>query len=156
MGGSRFRHVLHTWENWGAWEDVSENIPHIRKPNGRLWKRVSGQVLAKSLEWIHRGEFLNKAEFNIEKGPTSLKDKTFIIDKDGRLKNANEYGQIPRDQNSQKLGDLPYFLKISKIREIVYVSDGAYHKDLQSLGNYIYKAGYKETLLSTDVRLLDI
>ena len=53
----------------GEYEGLSqENIPHIHKPNGWLWKRVSGQLVAKSLEWVHWGEFLNMAEFTIKKG----------------------------------------------------------------------------------------
>ena len=33
---------------------AQEVIPPVRKPNGRMWKRASGQVAAQSLEWIRR------------------------------------------------------------------------------------------------------
>ena len=61
-----------------------------------------------------------------KKGSAGLKDKALIVDKDGSLNTATEYERIPPYQNSLKLGKLPYFFKISKIREgIIYVSDGA-------------------------------
>ena len=34
---------------------AQEAIPHGHKPNWWMWKRVSGQSAAKSLEWIHWG-----------------------------------------------------------------------------------------------------
>ena len=110
-GGNAFN-TSFTHGGIGAYGRLSrENAPHIYKPNGWLWKMASGQVVARSLEWIDWWGFLNMAEFNIKKGPTGLKDKTLIIDKDGSLRTSSEYGQIPPDQNSQKLGGLPYFLK---------------------------------------------
>ena len=54
----RIRRVLHTWGNFGVWGMSRGNTPHIHKPNGRLWKRVSGQVASKSLAWIPRGGIL--------------------------------------------------------------------------------------------------
>ena len=132
-----------------------EDTPHIQKPNVWLWKRVSGQVEAKSLERIRRIKFLNMAEFSNKRTPGGLKDKRLIIDKDGSLKTADEYEQIPPDQNSLKLGNLPYFLKIAKIRETVYVSEGVCTiKTYKVWRNRLYKAGYTDPLLGTANRLL--
>ena len=84
-------------------------------------------------------------------------DKTLIVVKDGSLKTAIEYEQIPPDQNSLKLGELPYFFKISKIREIIYVSDGACTlKTYRDWRNFLYKAGYADPLLGTENRILTI
>ena len=102
---------------------AQEVIPRVHKPNGRMWKRASGQAAAKSLEWTHRGKILNMAEFDLKKGPF-LEEKTLIVDRDGSVKTADEYGYISPDQNSLKLGNVPYFLKSSKIREIIYVVEG--------------------------------
>ena len=134
-----------------------ENTPHAHKPNGWLWKRVSGQVAAKSLEWIHWAGFLNMAESNHKKATGGQKYKTLIIDKGSSFKTANEYGLIPPDQNSPKLGHLPYFLKISEIRKIIYVFEGVCTlKTYKVWHNHLYKAGYTETMLSTANRLLAI
>ena len=134
-----------------------EDIPHIRKPNGRVWIRASDQVAAQSIEWIPCGKVLNMAEFNIRKSPGGLTDKTLIIDKNGSLKTSNEYDQISLRQNALKVGKLPYFLKISKIREIIYVPEGAFSlKTYKVWRNRLYKAGCADALLSTDNRLLTI
>ena len=78
---------------------------------------------------------------NVKNG-SCLKDKTPVIDKDGSLKTSDEYEQIPPDQNSLKLGQLPYFFKISKIREIVYVSEGVCTLRTHRVWrNCLYKAG---------------
>ena len=69
------------------------SIPDIRKPFGYLWKMVSGQVAAISLEWIPWAQLLNMAEFNTKKGTDGQTDRTPIIDKDGNLKTSNEYGK---------------------------------------------------------------
>ena len=49
--------------------NYNEDIPPVHKPSGWLWKRVSGQVEAKSLEWIRCGEFSNMEEFIAKKNP---------------------------------------------------------------------------------------
>ena len=82
--------------------DCLEKTPHtFTNQTGGCGK---GRLVAKSLEWIPCGEFLNMAEFNIEKGPTGLKDKTLIIDKVGSLNTANEYEQIPPTRTRKSWG----------------------------------------------------
>ena len=61
-------------------------------------------------------------EFNAKKEYRS-KEQILTIG-DGKLKTANELGNISTGQNSLKLGKTPYFQKVSKIREIVYFSEG--------------------------------
>ena len=100
-----------------------ERIAAVRIPNGYLWKRANGQVAAKSSEWVHMWKLLNMAEFTTAKSKDGLKDKTLIIDKDGSLKTVKEYEQISLGRGSYYLAKLPYFLKISKIREIIYCSE---------------------------------
>ena len=95
------------------------------------------------------------AEFNNKKATCGLKVKTLIVDKDGSLKTSNGCGQIYPDRNSRKLGKLPYFLKISKVREIAYVSEGVCAiKTYKVWRNRLYKAGYTDPLLGTANRLL--
>ena len=69
------------------------------------------------------GELSNMAEFNTEKAKGEITDKTLIIDKDGSLKAADEYDQISPDPNAYRVGNIPYFLKIPKIMEIIYSSE---------------------------------
>ena len=59
------------------------------------------------------------AEFNTEEGPTGLQGKTLIIDQDSSLKTSDEYEQISTEQNSQKLGNLPYCLKSPKFAKSI-------------------------------------
>ena len=103
------------------------------------------------------GEFLNMADFSSKKGAGGLTDKPLIIDKDGSLKTPNEYGQISPDQNSYRLEKLPYFLRISKLRAIIYVSEGICTlKTYKIWRNLLYEAGYAATLISGSNRHLDI
>ena len=97
------------------------------------------------------------AEFNTNKGTDDLTDRTLIIDKDGSLKTPNEYGQISPDPNSYKLGNPPYFLRVSIISEIAYCSEGfSTLKTYKMWRNMLRKAGYAEILLSESSRLLAI
>ena len=75
-----------------------------------------------SLEWLHWIKFLSIWEFSAKKndGP---KDQIPIIE-DGELKTVNEFDYYSADLNALKLGKTPYFSKISKIREIIFVSEG--------------------------------
>ena len=50
-----------------------ESAPGAHKPNGWLWKRVSGQVARNSLEWLPWGKFLNMGEFPQFKNNSSRK-----------------------------------------------------------------------------------
>ena len=58
-------------------------------------------------------------EFNVWKS-SGLQEQTLIIDKDGSLKATDDFEHIDADRNSLKVGKAPYFLKISKIRGIIY------------------------------------
>ena len=76
----------------GEFERQHQEETPAHKPNGRLWKGVSGQAQAKSLEWIPcGGEILNMEEFNLEKS-SCLKEQALAIDKDGSLKDTDEFG----------------------------------------------------------------
>ena len=61
-------------------------------------------------------------EFSLKKNPC-LKEQTLTIGKDGNLTSINDFGNISSDRNDLKVGKTPYFLKISKIREIIYMSE---------------------------------
>ena len=78
-----------------------------------------------------------------------LKDQTLAIDKDGNPKASDDFGNIPPpSQNALKGGKTPYFLKISKIREIIYISAGVCSvKSYRLWYNALYKAGYAEPLI---------
>ena len=96
------------------------------------------------------------AEFDT-KGKDGLTDKTLIIDKDGSLETSNEYGQISPYPNSYRLGNLQYVFKISKIRGIIYFSEGfCTLKTYKNWHDALYKAGYAETLLVESNRHLAI
>ena len=97
-----------------------ETAPELHKPNGYLRKRAPCQLSAESTEWIRRVEFLNMADFDRRSSKEFQKGKMIVIDKEGSLRAADGYGRISRDAGAYHLGKLPYFLKISKIREVVY------------------------------------
>ena len=87
------------------------------------------------------------AEFNLKKGPC-LKEKAPIVDKDGSPKTANEYADIPPDLNSVKLGKVPFCFEISKISEIVYISEGVRTvKSYRHWRNSLRKAGCVDALV---------
>ena len=93
-------------------------------------------------------------EFSAKKndGP---KDQIPAIE-DGELKTVNEFDYYSSDMNALKLGKPPYFLKVSKIREIIFVSEGACSiGDYRERINALYRAGYAESLAQKDnLRLL--
>ena len=97
--------------------------PDICKPNGYLWKMTSGQFGSKSLEWTHWYKYMEIAEFNLRIPKDDRKDKMRILDKEGRLRTAEEYGDISLNPGSYSIGKLPYFIKISKIREVIYYAE---------------------------------
>ena len=140
----------------GDFERMSnERIPDARKPNGHIWKRVADQVARKSLEWTPWAMYKNLSEFNKQKN--SRGTKSFEIE-DGSLKVYNKYGDFVVDPASIQNAKTPYFLKVSKIREVIYVTEGvcsiiAY----KEWHNTLYKAGYTDSLVQKDEqRLLTI
>ena len=66
---------------------------------------------------------------------------------EGALKIVNEFGHFSADPGSIKHAKTPYFLKISKIREAIYASEGVFplwaYKEWR---NTLYKSGYAESL----------
>ena len=52
------------------------------------------------------------------------KDKMDIVAKEGSLSAAVEYESIYPDPGAYNLAKLPYFVKVSKIREIIYCAEG--------------------------------
>ena len=84
-----------------------------------------------------------------------MKEQALIIDKDGSLKATDDFEHISADRNSLIVGKDPYLLKISKIREIIYISDGACAlKSYRLRRNYLYKTGYKKAPIGTWASLL--
>ena len=47
-----------------------------------------------------------------------------ILNKEGILKTSDGYDSISLDAGTYSIGELPYFLKNSKIREIIYILRG--------------------------------
>ena len=138
----------------GAFETRSrETPPELHRPNGYLWRRASDQVAAKSLEWIHRAEFLNMSEFNQRRAKDGRKGKLIIIDKEGSPRTVEECGQIFLDPGSYHLGQLPYFLKISKTREAICCSENICNRrTYRTWRNMLYRAGYAETTIGESHR----
>ena len=63
-------------------------------------------------------------EFSIFKNIAS-KEKLITVS-EGNLKLVNEFGHFSADPDSINRSKTPYFLKVSKIREAIYVSEGAF------------------------------
>ena len=70
------------------------------------------------------GGILEYGRIQLKKNP-GLKEQTLTIDKDGNPKATDDFGNISPYQGALKVGKTPYFLKSSKIREIIYISEGA-------------------------------
>ena len=102
-----------------------------------------------------RGGFLNMAEFDQRMSNYGQKGKMILIDKEGSLMTAGEYAQIFPDPGPYSLGKLPYFLKISKIRESIYCAENICNPRTYSIWrNMIYRAGYAETMIGEPRRHL--
>ena len=85
-------------------------------------------------------------EFGLKKN-SGMKEQTLTIDKDGNPKATKDFGTIPPYQNALEVGKAPYFLKISKIRKIIYTSEGLCSlKAYRLWRNDIYKAVCAEAL----------
>ena len=69
-------------------------------------------------------KYLNKAEFAKKRPGDGAREKMFLIETNGIVKTANALGPISITQNQGTSGKLPYFLKVSKIREIIYCAEG--------------------------------
>ena len=80
--------------------------------------------MRESLEWIHRFEYLNIEEFNLKMSKGGQKEKMAILATEGSLETAVDYGSISLEAGTYKFGELPNFLKISKIRGIIYRTEG--------------------------------
>ena len=81
--------------------------------------------------------------------------KKLVTASEGPLKIVNEFYHFSADPDSVKHAKTPYFLKISKIREAIYVSEGVFPLgDYKEWRNTLYKAGYAEPLVRKDKRRL--
>ena len=67
-------------------------------------------------------KFLNMSEYSIFKADNSKDGSLTLIE--GSLKVRNEFGNFSADAESITHAKTPYFLKISKIREAIYTSEG--------------------------------
>ena len=126
-------------------------IPDARIPNGYIWKRIAGQVQRKSLEPKPWARLMNLSEFN-KKNLKVAKSTTL----GGlNLKVANDYEASVVGTSSIQNAKTHYFLKVSKIRETIYVSEGVcsigYYKERH---NTLYKAGYTGSLVRRDEQRL--
>ena len=71
-----------------------------------------------------------------------------ILDKGGSLKTAIEYESISLDSGTYRLAKLPYFLKVSKIGDVLYCTEGRRESETYSpRHNMLYKAGFPETII---------
>ena len=101
------------------------------------------------------GEFANIAEFNLIMSKDGIEDKMIIIDKEGALRTADEYEQISLDPGSYNPVELPYFLKVSKIREIIFRTEGICNRMTYRIWrNMPYPSGHSETMIGDHRRQL--
>ena len=129
------------------------NHADARRPNEWLRKRISDQVLRNSLEWKHWGKFLNMGEYSIFKAANSKDGSLTLIQ--GSIKVSNEFGNFSADDESIQRGKTPYFLKISKIRESIYISEGVCSlREYKERRNTLYKSGYAESLVRKETHRL--
>ena len=100
------------------------------------------------------GEFLNMREFNQLKNNNASKSN-IAQELDGPLRLCNKYEGFFTDPESTRRAKTPYFLEISKIREVIYVTEGAgsamAYKEWR---NTLYKAGYTESIVHKEEQRL--
>ena len=70
---------------------------------------------------MSRGRFMNIAEFNRQKNKKVEHAQT---QPDGTLKVKNSYESSEMDPSDIQSAKTPYFLKVSKIREVIYATEG--------------------------------
>ena len=85
----------------------------------------------------------------------SRKDKIPILGKEGGPRTSGEYEDISLDAGAYELGKLPYFIKVYKIREIIYCAEClCARKTYMAWRNMLYREGYAETMLGEPHRHL--
>ena len=83
------------------------------------------------------------------------KDKTPILDKEGSLSTSDEYEAIYLGPGSYNVGEIPYFVKVSKIRAIIYCAECLRNrKTYLARRNMLYRSGYAETTVGESRRHL--
>ena len=93
------------------------------------------------------------SEYSIFKAINSKEGSLTSIE--GSLKVRNEFGNFPSDSESIKHDKTPYFLKISKIGESIYISEGVCSlRAYKEWRNTLYKAGYAESLVQKETQRL--
>ena len=93
------------------------------------------------------------SEYSIFKAINSKEGSLTSIE--GSLKVRNEFGNFPSDSESIKHDKTPYFLKISKISESIYISEGAFSlRAYKERRDTLYKAGRAESLVQKETHRL--
>ena len=93
------------------------------------------------------------AEFNLKKG-SYIEEKAPIIDKDGGLKTANEYGNMSSDPNVLKEGRMQFFLKSPKLEKPFTFLKVCNLKSYRNWHNCTYKEGIAEAPIGGSAILL--
>ena len=95
---------------------------------------------------------MNITEFNKQKGK---KVEQTQIQSDGTLKVTNNYESFEMDPHEIQAAKTPYFLKVSKIREVIYVSEGVCSlRSYKGWHNSLYQAGYTNSIVQKDEQRL--
>ena len=92
----------------------------LYKQNGYLWELISPRIQAKSLEWGRVVEILELLGAQRQKVNGDKKDKMIMLEQEGSLGASEDYESFPLGSSAYIIGAIPYFLEISKIREIIY------------------------------------
>ena len=78
-----------------------------------------------------------------------------ILDREGSLKYALEYGSISLDERRCASGELPYFALVSNISEIICCADGLFgRKTYMAWHNVLRASCYEKALIGCDRRNL--
>ena len=78
-----------------------------------------------------------------------------ILDKEGSLRASGEYASIYLEPAPYNIWGIPYFAKVSEIREIIYCAEGTCNRTTYLVWrNMIYKAGYAESMIGEHRRRL--
>ena len=77
------------------------------------------------------------------------------IQTDGTLKVKNNYDSFEMDPIEIQAAKTPYFLKVSKIREVIYVTEGVCTlRSYKGWRNSLYQAGYTNAIVQQDEQRL--
>ena len=110
-------------EKWGIWKSYGGKVVHTHRHNAYLWEMIASQFRESSPGRIPRIEFLKIEEYGRCESDKGLDKVLTAQQPTGSATTDNEWGSICVAK-SHILRGVPLCVKISKMREIMYCTEG--------------------------------